>query len=131
MPTLLAAFGIPRPEQTQGHNLLPLARAEASKVRDYACSGLRQDGASEWCLRAPGWAFLLPGESVPGDPPRERQLYVKPDDRWEVNDVIQHHLERADAFEQTLKAFVAVSQRPGPFAPPALRDIEVETASPP
>jgi len=131
MPTLLAAFGIPCPEQTQGHNLLPLARAEASAVRDYACSGLRQGGASEWCLRAPGWAFLLPGESVPGDPRRERQLYVKPDDRWEVNDVVQHHLERADAFEQTLKEFVAASRRPGPFAPPALRDVEVETASPP
>ncbi len=128
MPTLLAAFGIACPEQTQGHNLLPLARAEASKVRDYACSGLRQGEASEWCLRAPDWAFLLPGESVPGDPPRERQLYVKPDDRWEVNDVLQHHLERADAFEQTLKEFVAASRRQGPFAPPALRDVELEGA---
>jgi arylsulfatase A-like enzyme len=130
MPTLLAAFGIACPEPTQGHNLLPLVRAEASKVRDYACSGLRQGEASEWCLRAPGWAFLLPGASAVGDPPRERQLYVKPDDRWEVNDVVQHHLERADAFEQTLKAFVAASRRPGPFTPSALRDVEAETASP-
>ncbi|MBI1917309.1 MAG: hypothetical protein HYS12_21625 [Planctomycetes bacterium] len=109
MPTLLEAFGLPPPEGVQGHSLLPLARAEAEHLRDYACIGLQLGGASEWGLRAPGWAFLLPGPSEPGDPPRGRQLYVKPDDRWEVNDVLQHHLDRADAFEQTLKEFVAAS----------------------
>lgn len=102
MPTLLEAFGLPSPAEVQGHSLLPLVRAEAEGVRDCAWIGLRLGGAAEWGLRAPGWAFLLPAPSAPGDPRRERQLYVKPDDRWEVNDVLQHHLDRADAFEQTL-----------------------------
>jgi arylsulfatase A-like enzyme len=126
MPTLLEAFGLAAPEGVQGRSLLALARGQAERLRDYACSGLRLGGASEWSLRAPGWAFLLPGASEPGDPPRGRQLYVKPDDRWEVNDVLQHHLDRADAFEQTLKEFVAAAQRPGPLEPPAPRKPESE-----
>ena len=34
-------------------------------------------------------------------------LYVKPDDRWEVNNLRQQHLDRAEALEQTLRDAVA------------------------
>jgi arylsulfatase A-like enzyme len=121
-PTLADAFGVPLPS-AHGHTLLPLARGQAEQVRDFACAGLEVGGAVEWCLRTPDWALLLP--AVPGaDGKRGPQLYVKPDDRWEVNNVLQHHLERAEAMEQTLRAFVTASQQPGPLQTPPLRDVE-------
>jgi arylsulfatase A-like enzyme len=126
MPTLLDAFGLP-PAPAQGHSLLPLARGAAEKVRDYACSGVDVGGAIEWALRSPEWAFLLPAA---GEPARAPRLYARPDDRWELNDVIQHHPELADHMTAVLREFVAATRRPGPLRPPELRDVEAEEATP-
>jgi arylsulfatase A-like enzyme len=108
MPTLLEAFGLSSPEM-HGSSLLPLIKGERERTRDYACSGLLNGAAVEYSLRTLDWAFLLPGENPPEDarvPPRERQLYIKPDDRWEVNNVLQHHPEVAEHLEEALRAFV-------------------------
>jgi arylsulfatase A-like enzyme len=121
MPTLLDAFGVPIPEGLQGHSLLPLAREEVECVRDYAVCGLRQGEAAEWCLRIPEWAYLLPAPP-PGDPERVPQLYRKPEDRWEANDLLQHRLDLAEGLEQTLREFVAAVQRTRPFQAPPLVD---------
>jgi hypothetical protein len=43
------------------------------------------------------------------------RLYIKPDDRCEVNDLLGHHLEEAEALEQTLRACVEAAARPGPL----------------
>jgi hypothetical protein len=125
-PTLLALFGLPAPP-VHGCNLLPLAHAETEAVRAYACSGLRTGASIEWALRTPQWAFLLPIFQDVEDTPRAAQLYVKPDDRWEVNNVIQHHLELAEHLQETLIGFVQAAARPGPLQPPELRDIGAET----
>jgi hypothetical protein len=119
MPTLLSAFGLPVPAVVQGHDLLPLCRGEGGPVRPYACCGLGSGGAVAWAIRTPDWALLLPAPAGPtlAAPPR---LYVKPDDRWEVNDVLQHHLELAQHLEQTLRMFVRAAGQPGPVAYPAL-----------
>jgi arylsulfatase A-like enzyme len=121
-PTLADAFGVPLPD-AQGKSLLPLARGQAEQVRDYVCAGREVGGIVEWCLRTPDWSFLLPAVPDPGGR-RGPQLYVKPDDRWEVNNVLQHHLERAEALEQTLRAFVAAARQPGPLVVPPLREME-------
>jgi arylsulfatase A-like enzyme len=128
-PTLADVFGLPLPA-AHGHNLLPLVYGEAEQVRPYACAGLEAGGAIDWALRTPAWAFLLPAQAPPDGPPRGGQLYVKPDDRWEVNDVVQHHLELAGHLEQTLRDFVAATCRPGPLQAPVLRDVEAEAAAP-
>ncbi len=124
LPTLLRALGAEVPPESHGHDLLPLARGEAETIRPYACSGWALAGAEEWALRTPEWVLLLPVQSVPGDAPRGRQLYIKPEDRWEVNDVAQHHLELTDHLEETLRAFVDAAQQPGPLRVPVLRDAE-------
>ena len=49
-----------------------------------------------------------------------RSLYVKPDDRWEVNNVVQHHLEWTEVLVETLRAFMTATRQPSPFQPPAL-----------
>jgi hypothetical protein len=117
-PTLAEWFGVALPGQ--GHSLAPLLHGRAEKVRDYAVAGGEASGASEWCLRTPEWALLLPGQPHPDDPDRGTRLYVKPDDRGEVNNVAQHHLEWAEKLEQTLRAFVAATQAAGPLQPPPL-----------
>jgi arylsulfatase A-like enzyme len=124
-PTLLDAFGIV-PPCNHGHSLLPLARGEKDQVRAYACGGLRIDDWAEWVLRTPDWGFILPVAGPEDAAPRGPRLYVKPDDRWEVNDVLQHHLELAESLEQTLRAFVAATPVPGPFQPPALPESQVK-----
>jgi arylsulfatase A-like enzyme len=127
LPTLLDAFGLP-PAPVHGHSLLPLARGEREQVRPYACAGLRVGDAVEWALRTPEWGFLLPVSPAQDGPPRVPQLYVKPDDRWEVNNVVQHHLELAEHLEQTLRGFVEATRRPGPLQAPGLRDVEADLA---
>jgi arylsulfatase A-like enzyme len=120
LPTLLDALGVPA-APAHGHSLLPLTRGEGEGFRAYACSGLAAGGAIEWSLRTREWAFLLPVQPGPGDPPRPPQLYVKPDDRGEVNNVLQHHLELADELEKALRGFVKATRKSSPLEAPELR----------
>ena len=111
-PTLADVFETEWPS-AQGRTLLPLVYGDAEEIRPYACSGAMQGEAAEWSLRTPEWAFILP----PSGPAR---LYVKPDDRREVNDVLPHHMELAEGLERTLRDFVEATRRPGPLLPPPL-----------
>jgi arylsulfatase A-like enzyme len=119
LPTLLDLLGLPEPE-SHGHSLLPLVRGEKEQVRSYACAGLELGGGLEWALRTAAWGFLLPLRTPPGDAARGPQLYVKPDDRWEVNNLVQHHLEFAERLEQTLRAFIEATRKPGALEAPEL-----------
>jgi arylsulfatase A-like enzyme len=97
-----------------GRTLLPLAYGEVDEIRPYVCSGAQAGDSAEWSLRTHEWAFLLPSA---GRPPR---LYAKPDDRWEVNNVLQHHQDLAEGLERTLRGFVEAARRPGPLEAPRL-----------
>src|SRR5262249_26588638 len=89
--------------RSDGQSVWPLIRGEANELRAHALSGLSVGNGVEWALRTREWAFLLPITPFTGDSPRSAQLYVKPEDRWEVNDVRQHHLELAEEFEKKLR----------------------------
>lgn len=117
MPTLLEAFGVARPEM-HGHSLWPLVRGEQEGVREYACGGLRRSDAAAWALRTLDEVLLLASDD------QRPRLYVKPDDRWEVNDLVQQQLEWADLLEQTLRAFVAATRGAGPLRPPPIPDLD-------
>jgi arylsulfatase A-like enzyme len=90
------------PTPTVGRGLLRLVNDEAETIRPHALSALTVGDSAELALRTPDWALLVPTQIPAGDPPRGPQLYVKPDDRWEVNDVRQQHLELAEELEATL-----------------------------
>jgi arylsulfatase A-like enzyme len=120
MPTLLEAFGSPIPS-VHGFSLLPLMRGEKDCLRSYACSGLQIGGGGELALRTSEWAFVLPWQTSLAGPPRTAQLYVKPDDRWEVNNVLQHHMDLADNLERVLRGFVEATRRPDPLQAPELK----------
>jgi arylsulfatase A-like enzyme len=116
-PTFLEFLGI-APPPTHGNSLWPVIRGDTDQVRAHACSGARAGEAVEWSLRTLEWAFLLPATAV--DTSRRPQLYVKPEDRWEVNDVRQHHLDLVETLEKTLRdVAAATSCLPAPSLPDA------------
>jgi arylsulfatase A-like enzyme len=104
LPTILGAFGVQpsgdRP--VHGHDLLSLVRGEQTKVRDYACMGM---DVEEFAIRTHLWHLLLPLVDDP-DEPRFTELYRKPEDRWDQNNVIEQHSEVADQLELALRRFV-------------------------
>ncbi|HEY7330829.1 MAG TPA: sulfatase-like hydrolase/transferase [Gemmataceae bacterium] len=107
-PTLADWFQT-RMTEVHGRSLLPLARGEVESIRPHAYAALQVGNTLEYALRTPDWAFLLPIKLNHEDAERGPQLYVKPDDRWEVNNVLQHHLELAERLEKTLRDFVTTT----------------------
>jgi arylsulfatase A-like enzyme len=102
-PTLLDLFGQARSIAiSEGVSLLPLAHGDATTTRECAVTKLEIGSASELAIRTKEWAFILPVK-VPSGETREPQLYSKPDDRWEVNDLRARNIERCDEFEEQLK----------------------------
>ncbi|MBL9124377.1 MAG: sulfatase-like hydrolase/transferase [Planctomycetaceae bacterium] len=64
-----------------GRSLWPLVQGEVEQVRDRV---LTTTGAGEFVLRTPAWML----RKLPvGAAPRDTELFVKPDDRWEVNEI--------------------------------------------
>ncbi len=108
LPTILAALGLPPSDEAHGHDLLPIIRGEQARVREYACMGM--DG-EEYAIRTPGWHFLLPVEVDPEDPPRPPELYRKPEDRWDQNDVASENPDVAATLELALRRFVEAVTR--------------------
>lgn len=116
--TLLDLFAMD-PSHSQGKSLLPLLRGDSMPLHEYVCSGCQLGSQVEFSLRTASRAYILP-KSAGEDSNRKPQLYIKPDDRWEVNDVAQHHGEQVEQFEKTLIAFVEASRRDHRFIPPTL-----------
>jgi arylsulfatase A-like enzyme len=120
LPTVLSALGLPPHESAHGHDLLPLIRGEQTKLRDYACLGM---DVEEFAIRTHHWHLVLPIESDPDDPPRGPELYRKPEDRWDQNDVAEQHPEVAEHLELLLRRFAAAARRDAMDDLPALRDV--------
>ena len=81
---------------TGGHSLLPLARWEQFAVREAA---VLTTGPDQWALRTPAWHLVASGA---GDA-QSVELYAKPGDRYEVNDVFIRAPEIAAGLAQELQ----------------------------
>jgi arylsulfatase A-like enzyme len=96
-PTLRSLLGLPHEGDAQ--NLLPLMRGETESARECAVSQWEVNGFGESAIRTHEWALLVPA----GDDSRKPQLFTKPDDRHEVNDLYSRNVERADELEAQLR----------------------------
>jgi arylsulfatase A-like enzyme len=119
MPTLLDAVGGQVPP-LHGQSLLALCRGEVDNIRPYACAGLPHPDCPAWALRTRDWLLHIRAPLDANAPVPTPELYVKPDDRWEVNNLWQHYQGWGHALEHTLRAFVDASWRPGPLELPPL-----------
>jgi arylsulfatase A-like enzyme len=120
LPTILAALGLPPSAAVHGHDLLPLIRGQQTKIREYACLGM---DAEEFAIRTHLWHLVVPVEIDPDDPPRRPELYRKPEDRWDQNDVVDQHPEAAEHLELTLRRFVEAVERDALDSLPVLREV--------
>jgi arylsulfatase A-like enzyme len=96
--TLMDLFQVPK-SSLEGRSWLPLLAGQAMTIRDSAPTLWTVGDFSERALRTLEWAFILP-EVKPDQPPRPIQLYAKPEDRWEANNLIQQHLDLAEELER-------------------------------
>jgi arylsulfatase A-like enzyme len=120
LPTILSALGLPPNEQCHGYDLLPLIRGAQTKLRDYACMGM---DVEEFAIRTHLWHLIVPVEVDPDDPPRGPQLFRKPEDRWDQNDVAAENPEVVEHLELALRRFVEAIGRDSVHSAPALRDV--------
>ncbi len=115
-PTFLEALGHTS-APAHGHSLWPLIRGEIETVRPYAVSMLRVGAEESWLMRTLDRALHLP-IGKPNE--MAAQIFIKPEDRWEVNDLLQQQTESAEAMEKALRAFVAAIERAGPLEYPPM-----------
>ena len=121
LPTILAALDLPADERAHGHDLLPLIRGERAKLRDYACMGM---DVEEYAIRTQHWHLTMPVEVDPDDVPRAPELYRKPEDRWDQNDVAAENPDVADQLELALRRFAEAVARDTIADLPPLRDVD-------
>jgi hypothetical protein len=67
------------------------------QLRTHALAAQRVGEAESRLLRSREWALHLPGSGAP-------QLFAKPEDRWEVNNLYQQQIENAEELERILRA---------------------------
>jgi arylsulfatase A-like enzyme len=120
LPTTLAGLGLPPSPAVHGRDLLPLIRGHHTKIRDYACLGM---DVEEFAIRTHLWHLIVPIETDPDDPPRRPELYRKPEDRWDQNDVAAQFPEVAEHLELTLRRFIEAVERDAIDSLPSLREI--------
>jgi arylsulfatase A-like enzyme len=86
-----------------GQNLLELVSDPLAEIRDRA---VLHDGHAEWAVRTHHW--YLRRQSGEGGP--RYALYVKPDDRWERNDVADRCPDVVEALDAALSEFLAKAE---------------------
>src|SRR5262249_17470632 len=103
LPTIAALMGMLEPSSSastkNGGRLECLWLGASESIRDVIASGVQSEAGFAHGIRSRDW-YLIASDSVPS------KLYVKPDDRWEVNDLRQHHEEVVEALERSLRAVV-------------------------
>ena len=97
-----------------GRSLWPLIRDQATEIRPFAVAAMRAGGASR-LVRTPDWVLHLHQEQAGAEQARGPQLFAKPEDRWEVNDLYQQQVERGEQMERALNAFAQAIREPGPL----------------
>jgi hypothetical protein len=98
--TLRELLGLPTmaaPDSWAGRSLLALTHSDDRLIRGTAVSGARRDGRTLWGYRTPSWYLMLDDSDSP------QRLFVKPDDRWEVNDLQARNQELAEELEREFK----------------------------
>jgi arylsulfatase A-like enzyme len=109
-------FAVPFDESpcSAGKSFLRRIRGEPADCRDRACIVAP---SGERAIRTPGW--YLRQLAVAGDAAEPRcELFAKPDDRWEINEVSALRPDVVAAMQQALQAWQATVDQDGSAMPP-------------
>jgi hypothetical protein len=89
--TLLQWWGVDAPPHSPtAASLLPIVRGQSDMLRDRLCI---LGSAAERAIRTPAWYFRAAAEP---------ELFAKPDDRWEVNDVVSRCREVVECLQDAM-----------------------------
>lgn len=94
-----------------GEGLLPLIRGEGGLARSVACSAFGEQRA----IRTPAWFYRRDATGA--------ELYAKPDDRWEVNEVSDRCADVARQLAELLARCEQEIAATGRLAPRGLEDV--------
>lgn len=109
-PTMLTAFDIAILE-TAGKSLWPILKDPHSVHRPYLFLGDATSDAETLMLRNSDWALRFNKSS---EQLNEPQLFQKPHDRWENNNVQQSYFDYCDQLTATLNTVYQTMTRTGP-----------------
>jgi hypothetical protein len=70
--------------------------------RERIVTGIRRGERLRWGFRSASWYLMLDDR-----PDSARRLFVKPDDRWEVNDVASRNQELVEEMEREFRSYLA------------------------
>jgi arylsulfatase A-like enzyme len=104
-----------------GRSWLPLVYGQQSLLRDRACLLSAETG--EQAIRTPAWYLIQTAGDVSDD--SARKIYVKPDDRWEANEVADRCGDVVELLAAAQEEFVQASRREMPFEVTPLADVLV------
>jgi arylsulfatase A-like enzyme len=85
------------PQSPTGRSLLPIVRQQSDALRDRLCIA---GNGHERAIRTPAWHLRAGGEET--RPDAEPELFAKPDDRWEVNNVATRCREVVEGLQEAL-----------------------------
>ncbi len=92
--TLLDCFGVSDlPPSPSAGSLMPIVRQEVQTLRDRLC--ILGDGA-ERAIRTPAWYLRTAGQP---------ELFAKPDDRWEVNNIANRCREEVECLQNVIAQY--------------------------
>lgn len=101
--TLLDWWGIsPAPRSPSANSLMPVARQEIATQRDRLCIAGRH---GERAIRTPAWYLRAGGQPLGGVSLYTAdgiELFAKPDDRWEVNNVSDRCREVVECLQDAM-----------------------------
>jgi len=124
MPTLFDWFEVSQDKQLfEGQSLIPIING-AVGTREYA---VMENGPGESALRTPDF-FLV--TKMASDQLESEQnppsLFIKPDDRWDVNDVSLQEPDVLDQLVQTLQEFRVAAGLDSPLIAPLLKSSQIK-----
>jgi arylsulfatase A-like enzyme len=116
--TLFDSLSLPVPAG-QGQSLMPVIRGGVETIRDRVCCFALPE---ERAIRTPAWHLRISQTTTATEPepPPTVQLYTKPDDRWEMNDVANRCSETVEPLTAALAEFERKAQDGDMSTPPPL-----------
>jgi arylsulfatase A-like enzyme len=112
--TLLESWGVgPAPHSPTGASIMPLVRQEAATLRDRLCTAGRD---AQRAIRTPAW--YLRADLAP-------ELFTKPDDRWEMNNVASRCRDVVERLQAALTEYELALLASRVFDLPPLDDLLV------
>jgi arylsulfatase A-like enzyme len=88
------------PRSPTARSLLPIVRQQSEALRDRLCIA---GNGPQRAIRTPAWHLRVGGEEAATG--AEPELFAKPDDRWEVNNVATRCREVVDCLQDALAQY--------------------------